>query len=108
MLIPVVNGQIFKKYFNHKFLTNEKNNCIIQFALNFLIDNAGTPAALGLGYSSVYNHSYNANAAYTISLHNACLMIKAVKAINAGDEITLNYNGRPDDTTAVYFHPETI
>jgi SET domain-containing protein len=77
------------------------------FSYYFLIDNADTPAALGLGYSSVYNHSYNANAAYTISLTNACLIIKACKAIKPGEEITLNYNGRPDDTTAVFFQPET-
>jgi len=77
------------------------------FSYYFLIDDAETPAALGLGYSSVYNHSYTANAAYTISLTNACLIIKACKAIKPGEEITLNYNGSPDDTTAVYFQPAT-
>ena len=78
------------------------------FSYYFLIDNADTPAALGLGYSSVYNHSYTANAAYTISLTNACLIIKACKAIKPGEEITLNYNGNPGDTTTVFFMPETI
>jgi SET domain-containing protein len=78
------------------------------FSYYFLIDDAETPAALGLGYSSVYNHSYAANASYTISLTNACLTIKACRVIKPGEEITLNYNGSPDDTTAVFFPPETI
>lgn len=78
------------------------------FSYYFLIDKDDTPAALGLGYSSVYNHSYNANAAYTISLTDDCLIIKACKAIKPGEEITLNYNGSPDDTTVVFFHPEAV
>jgi SET domain-containing protein len=78
------------------------------FSYYFLIDNEDTPAALGLGNSSLYNHSYSANAVYTISLKDACLVIKACKEIKPGDEITLNYNGKPDDTTHVYFQPEPI
>ena len=78
------------------------------FNYYFLIDNEDTPAALGLGNSSLYNHSYTANAVYTVSLKDASLVIKACKEIKPGDEITLNYNGRPDDTTHVYFQPEPI
>jgi uncharacterized protein len=77
------------------------------FSYYFLIENAATPAALGLGYSSIYNHSYVANAVYSISLKDACLIIKACKTILPGDEITLNYNGKNDDATPVYFSPET-
>lgn len=76
------------------------------FSYYFLIDNAGTPAALGLGYSSVYNHSYTANAVYTISLKDATLIISAYNTILPGHEITLNYNGTPNDATTVYFAPE--
>ncbi len=78
------------------------------FSFYFLIDDADTPAALGLGNSSLYNHSYNANAVYTVCLKDTCLIIKACKAIKPGEEITLNYNGKPNDTTPVYFKPETI
>lgn len=78
------------------------------FSYYFLLNNTATPAALGLGYSSIYNHSYAANAVYSISLKKAALIIKACKTILPGDEITLNYNGRPDDSTPVYFEPETI
>ncbi len=77
------------------------------FSYYFLIDAADTPAALGLGYSSVYNHSYTANAVYTISLEKCALVIKACNVILPGDEIFLNYNGTPGDATPVYFQPET-
>lgn len=73
------------------------------FHYYFLIGDPATPAALGLGYSSVYNHAYKANAQYTISLKDACLFIRACKAIRTGEEITLNYNGRPDDEMPVVF-----
>ncbi len=73
------------------------------FSYYFLIENADTPAALGLGYSSVYNHSYDPNAEYTINLKNATLVIKACKTIFPNHEITLNYNGSVNDTTPVYF-----
>lgn len=78
----------------------------ILFNYYFLLSDKSKPVALGLGYTSLYNHSYNANASYTISLKNASIKIKAFKAISAGDEITLNYNGKPDDTTPVYFLQE--
>jgi uncharacterized protein len=73
----------------------------------FVIDNPDTPAALGLGYSSVYNHSYMANAVYTVSPEKCALIIKACKPVLPGEEITLNYNGTPDDASPVYFAPET-
>lgn len=78
------------------------------FSYYFLIDSAATPAALGLGCSSIYNHSYAANALYSISLKDAALIIKACKPIKPGEEITLNYNGSPDDATPVHFQPQAL
>ncbi|MBL7725112.1 MAG: SET domain-containing protein-lysine N-methyltransferase [Chitinophagaceae bacterium] len=75
------------------------------FNYYFLLANETTPVALGLGYSSLYNHSYNANAVYTISLNNRSLIVNANKMIHPGDEITFNYNGKADDDTPVYFQP---
>jgi uncharacterized protein len=73
------------------------------FDYYFLVNNKDTPLAIGLGYSSLYNHSSQANASYIISLKEGSLTIKACKKIRPGDEITLNYNGQPDDATPVYF-----
>jgi hypothetical protein len=75
------------------------------FDFYFVVGDKNFPVALGLGYSSLYNHSYNANARYSISLKNSSITITACKAIKPGDEITLNYNGNPDDATPVYFAP---
>jgi hypothetical protein len=75
------------------------------FHYYFLVNNQQVPVVLGLGYSSLYNHAYKANAVYGISLKDATLKITACKPIQPGDEITLNYNGNSDDETPVYFPP---
>ena len=75
------------------------------FHYYFLVKDEQSPVVLGLGYTSLYNHSYKANAVYSISLKDASLKITACKPIQSGDEITLNYNGNPDDETPVYFPP---
>ncbi len=76
--------------------------CTSLFRYYFLVGNKETPVALGLGYSSLYNHAGKANGDYSVSLENASITIKACKAIRPGDEITLNYNGSPDDVSPVY------
>ncbi len=60
-------------------------------------------AALLLGLCSLCNHSYEPNARF--SLHSERLTIKfvALRDIAAGEEITTNYNGPPDDRNAVWF-----
>jgi uncharacterized protein len=78
------------------------------FSYYFLINKEETLVALGLGYSSLYNHNSPANAVYTISLKSTTIIIKAHKRIYPGEEITLNYNGSPDDDTVVYFPTKAI
>ncbi|MBS1512489.1 MAG: SET domain-containing protein-lysine N-methyltransferase [Bacteroidetes bacterium] len=73
------------------------------FHYYFVVGHAKYPVALGLGYTSLYNHSNKANAVYSISIAKASITIKACKNILPGDEITLNYNGTPDDDAPVYF-----
>ncbi|MBY0347956.1 MAG: SET domain-containing protein-lysine N-methyltransferase [Hydrotalea flava] len=60
-------------------------------------------AALGLGYLSLYNHDYDANADYTMDFESALMTITTVKKINKGDEIFINYNANPNDTTKIWF-----
>ncbi len=78
------------------------------FNYYFLIADETTSVALGLGYSSLYNHACSANTTFSISLKEKTITVKACKNINIGEEITLNYNGSPDDATPVYFAPELI
>ncbi len=78
------------------------------YSYYFVVGDTKFQVALGLGYSSLYNHAYSANATYSISLKKAGIKITACKTIYPGDEITLNYNGSPDDATPVYFAPEMV
>ncbi len=58
--------------------------------------------ALALGYGSLYNHSYQPNARYA-DLPDRTKLFTAIRNIAAGEEITVNYNGKPDDKTPVGF-----
>ena len=57
--------------------------------------------ALALGYGSLYNHSYTPNADYEHG--DKVLVYRALCDIEAGEEITVNYNGRPSDRSPVGF-----
>lgn len=58
------------------------------------------------GYISVYNHSYTSNCEYFMNYDDKTIMVKAVRDISAGEELTINYNGDWDDEKPVWF--ETI
>ena len=58
--------------------------------------------ALALGYGSLYNHSYRPNARYD-DLAPQTKVFTALRDIEPGEEITVNYNAEPDDATAVWF-----
>ena len=78
-----------------------QHSCLHQYY--FLLNNPVTPVAMGLGYSALYNHAADANAIYSIDSRNLSISIKACKKILPGEEITINYNGKPNDASPVYF-----
>jgi SET domain-containing protein len=51
----------------------------------------GRKCALGLGHTSLYNHSEQSNADFFINSKRRTIMIKAKKFIRRGEEITINY-----------------
>ncbi len=59
--------------------------------------------ALALGYGSIYNHSFSPNAIYEVDMQERTLYITAYRDIEAGEEITINYNGDPQDQSALWF-----
>ncbi|CAF3810653.1 unnamed protein product [Rotaria sp. Silwood1] len=59
---------------------------------------------LGMGYISMYNHSYDANCLYEQDYKDATISIMTIKDIAAGEELCINYNATPDDATLVWFH----
>lgn len=60
-------------------------------------------AAVALGYVSMYNHSYDANCEYEMEFGKKRMTVRAVKDIKKGEELYINYNATPDDTTPVWF-----
>ncbi len=58
--------------------------------------------ALALGFGSLYNHSYSPNARYEDGGRQVKLYI-AVRDIEPGEEITINYNGSAENTDPVWF-----
>jgi SET domain-containing protein len=49
-------------------------------------------AAIALGYGSLYNHSYSPNARYGFREAEECLEFIALRDIQTGEEVTINYN----------------
>lgn len=60
----------------------------------------GGAVALGLG--SIYNHSYTPNALYRLDMDDLVIEFVAIKKILANDEITINYNGSPNDQSPLW------
>lgn len=58
--------------------------------------------AICLGFGSLYNHSYEPNAAYKKFIEQEQMDFFALKDIQAGEEITVNYNGVPTDTKKLW------
>jgi len=57
---------------------------------------------LPLGYGALYNHSFTPNAEY-IDRAPQTKVYRAIQDIAQGEEITINYNGTPDDRSPVGF-----
>lgn len=55
-------------------------------------------AAICLGWGSVYNHSFEPNARYEKVMEDRRMDFYALRDIEAGEEILVNYNGAPDNT----------
>lgn len=61
--------------------------------------------AIGTGFTSIYNHSYHPNAIYVKKLEQRVLEYFVWRDIEAGEEITVNYNsGNPEDQTPLWFN----
>lgn len=58
-------------------------------------------AAVVLGYGSIVNHSYTPNADWKQNFKTKRMVYRAIKPIKKGEEVTVNYNGEPDDMTPI-------
>ena len=60
-------------------------------------------AALMLGSCSLCNHSYKPNAIFYLLPEKLAIEFVALRNIKAGEEITINYNGDPDNQKPIWF-----
>ena len=58
---------------------------------------------MALGYVPLYNHSYQSNCEYEMDFENGQMSIKTIRAIKAGEELFINYNGNWNDSKPVWF-----
>ena len=75
---------------------------------NYIFDwgNDKDKCCVALGFVSIYNHSYSSNCEYFMDFEEDTIQIKIVRVIQAGEELTINYNGDWNDKKQVWF--ETI
>ena len=66
----------------------------------FAWDACSLAAVLGCG--SLYNHACPANARFVVEPESRTVAFLAVRSIAAGDEVTVNYHGDPDDPPSVF------
>lgn len=64
--------------------------------------------AMALGLVSVYNHSYSANCNYGMYFKQKMISVITVRAIKAGEELFINYNGEWNDETRVWFDTSNL
>jgi hypothetical protein len=60
-------------------------------------------AVIALGYVSIYNHSYRPNAKLEQMPVELMMEVAALKDIEPGEEITINYNGDPAGRDPLWF-----
>ncbi|MEZ6132248.1 MAG: SET domain-containing protein [Planctomycetaceae bacterium] len=72
---------------------------------NYVFEWGKDTVALALGFGSLYNHSYSPNARYD-DVGRMTKVYTAVRDIQPGEEITINYNGSEDDLAPVGFDVE--
>jgi len=58
---------------------------------------------MALGYVALYNHSYRSNCEYEMDYDSDIITIRTVAPVKAGEELTVNYNGKWNDDTPVWF-----
>lgn len=59
--------------------------------------------AMALGLIPIYNHSYKSNCEYFMDFEDNTIMVKTVRVIENGEELTINYNGDWNDGKKIWF-----
>jgi SET domain-containing protein len=59
--------------------------------------------AMALGWVPIYNHSYKSNCEYCMDFEAGTMKVQTIRPVQAGDELTVNYNGDWNDKTPLWF-----
>jgi SET domain-containing protein len=62
-----------------------------------------TLCCMAMGYIPVYNHASPSNCEYEMDYDEDSITVTAVRDIEAGEELFINYNGDWDDARPVWF-----
>lgn len=63
--------------------------------------------ALALGYGSLYNHSKTPTASYTLVYNENCIEFIALRDIDPGEEITIDYNDEESEEFPLWFEADS-
>ena len=80
-------------------------NRSVLFNYTFAWGRDGRESAIVLGCSSLINHSYEPNAVYETFWDERLFVCSALRDIEAGEEILVNYNRDPSDRSPLWFAP---
>lgn len=58
---------------------------------------------MALGYIPMYNHCYKSNCEYLMDYGDGTMLIKTVRPVKKGEELTINYNGDWNNGKKVWF-----
>ncbi len=58
---------------------------------------------MALGLIPMYNHSYKSNCEYIMDYDDDVIVVQTVRAIEKGEELTINYNGDWNDENKIWF-----
>ena len=58
---------------------------------------------MAMGYVPLYNHSYDSNCEYEMEFDKEIIVVRAVRNIEKGEELFINYNGTYNDGKPVWF-----
>ena len=59
----------------------------------FLLPDEKGSGCLGLGFTSIYNHSFSPNCEVVFDLESCDIEIRAIAEIQSGDELLIDYQG---------------
>ena len=102
-VVRIAAGEVFEKAPIILYRAEEDEYLDKTAIGNFTYDWDCQYGAVVLGYGSLYNHSYHPNARYERDFMNKIMKYIALRDIEAGEEITINYNGVIDDMSPTWF-----